>query len=132
MNGCPNHPYKVVRPSTTPRGTPTAFSVPLLPSISSAALTSSVGSKDLSAQEGGVGLLFNGALVFSAYSTAYGGYGSSTTPSPATGPQYNQTTSYTTTAAYAEGFSFDQCGCHAAPSKAFTPLPYHYQPKADN
>ena len=72
-----------------------------------------------------MGVLFNGALVFSAYSTAYGGYGSSSTPSPATGPQYNQTTSYTTTAAYAEGFSFDQCGCHAAPSKAFTPLPYH-------
>jgi len=105
MNGCPNHPYKVLNP-TTPYGTPTTFNVPLLPSITSAALTSTTGSKDLSAQGGGVGVLFNGALVFSAYG----------------GPQYGQTTSYTNTAAYAEGYSFDQCGCHASTSNSVS---YH-------
>jgi hypothetical protein len=53
-------------------------------------------------QGGGVGILFNGAFVFSAYG----------------GPQYGQTTGWTTTAAYAEGMSFDQCGCHASTSSS--------------
>jgi hypothetical protein len=53
-------------------------------------------------QGGGVGILFNGAYVFSAYG----------------GPQYGQTVGWSTTAAYAEGYTFDQCGCHASSSSS--------------
>ena len=53
---------------------------------------------DLSEVGGDVGLLFNGAMLFSPYG----------------GAQYGKVTGYTSSATYAEGSTFDLCGCHAS------------------
>jgi hypothetical protein len=99
-NMCPNHPYTVTAPNpNVPYGVTKTYEVPLYPRVSST-------DTDLTEQGGGVGVLFNGAFLYSAYG----------------GTQYGQVTSYETTAAYKEGNTFDQCGCHASSS---TGASYH-------
>ena len=97
-NLCPNHPYYVLNPNVA-YGTSTTYTMPASPKLATT-------TKDLSSAGGGVGLLFNGAFVFSAYG----------------GPQYGQVTSYSNSAPYAEGYTFDQCGCHSSSSSAVS---YH-------
>jgi hypothetical protein len=104
-NVCPNHPYYVLNPNT-PYGTSQTFLVPLKPVIANSYLTASTGQTNLAAQGGGVGILFSGAYVFSAYG----------------GPQYGTLSSWSNSAPYAEGYTFDQCGCHASSS---TGASYH-------
>jgi hypothetical protein len=93
-NVCPNHPYYVLNPNVA-YGSSSTYTMPASPQLAST-------TKDLSSAGGGVGLLFNGAFVFSAYG----------------GPQYGQVTSYFNSAPYAEGYTFDQCGCHSSSSTA--------------
>jgi hypothetical protein len=95
------HRYYVINPNT-PYGTSTSFTIPLKPAIVSSFLTASDGQTSLKAQGGGVGVLFSGAYVFSAYG----------------GPQYGTLASWSNSAPYAEGFTFDQCGCHASTSSS--------------
>jgi len=56
---------------------------------------------DLSGQGGGVGVLFNGAYLFSAFA----------------GPNY-PLTGYSKSATYLEGDTFEKCGCHSSSSSS--------------
>ena len=99
------HRYYVINPNT-PYGVSTTFSIPVKPVILTSKLTSTTGQTVLTATGGGVGVLFSGAYVFSAYG----------------GPQYGTLSSWSNSAPYAEGYTFDQCGCHASSS---TSASYH-------
>jgi hypothetical protein len=90
----------------TPYGTSTTFSIPVKPVILTSKLTSAIGQTSLTSTGGGVGILFSGAYVFSAYG----------------GPQYGTLSSWSNSAPYGEGYTFDECGCHASTS---TSTSYH-------
>merc|ERR1711998_128022 len=99
-NMCPNHPWTKENPNT-PYGKTVTYEVPLYPkAVSDEYIT------DLSEAGGGVGVLINGAFLYSAYG----------------GAQYGKVTSYETSAPLHEGDTFDQCGCHASGSTGPT---YH-------
>jgi hypothetical protein len=99
------HRYYVINPNT-PYGQSKTFSIPLRPVILTSKLTSTTGQTALTATGGGVGVLFSGAYVFSAYG----------------GPQYGTLSKWSNSAPYAEGYTFDACGCHASSS---TSVSYH-------
>eukprot|EP00930_Biecheleria_cincta_P000761 TRINITY_DN10182_c0_g1_i4.p1 TRINITY_DN10182_c0_g1~~TRINITY_DN10182_c0_g1_i4.p1 ORF type:complete len:660 (+),score=51.41 TRINITY_DN10182_c0_g1_i4:99-2078(+) len=107
FNGCPNHPWYQLNPNYPIRQS-TTYNVPAYPKFVGTSTSSSTGSAniDLSAMGGGVGVLFNGALLFSPYG----------------GPNYGTVTSFTKSATYAEGNTFDQCGCHGSSTTAVS---YH-------
>lgn len=87
---CPNHPWKNINPNH-PVPSWTTYKVPAYPVYYSSG-------KDLSARGGNVGVLFSGAMIFSPYG----------------GSKYGTVTSYTNSAANAEGDTFDMCGCHGS------------------
>ena len=88
---CPNHLWTAINPNDACSGSET-LTVPSEPQYDSSAQT------DLSAQGGTVGILYNGAALYSPFA------GSVTL------------TNYQTSAAYLEGDSFDECSCHSAPT----------------
>jgi len=98
-NHCPNHPFYDLNPNTAVLSSKT-YEIPAIPTFVGAATDSSTSSAhiDLSAKGSLVGLFFNAAQLF----TPYGG------------PNYGTVTGWTTSATYAEGNSFDQCGCHGS------------------
>ena len=99
---CPNHARDDAIGDNPNRATYTGtktFKVPQNPMLEStaAATLAASPSKDLTAQGGGVGVLFNGAWMYSPYAGAP-----------------NTLTGYTTSATHLEGDTFDMCGCHSA------------------
>ena len=88
---CPNHPYKNINPNY-PIKTSTTYTVPAYPKYDTS------NTADLTSQGGIVGVLFNGAMLFSPYG----------------GPNYGSVTGYSNSATAAEGDTFDLCGCHAS------------------
>lgn len=96
-NHCPNHPQKNLNPNYAVSES-TTYTLPASPTYVGAATDSSTSSAniDLSESGGGNGVLFNGAFLFSPYG----------------GMTYGQVTGFSTSATYAEGNTFDQCGCH--------------------
>jgi len=111
-NLCPNHPTYNSNPNRAVSESKT-WTIPAKPEFIGAESTvspttgSNTATKDLSQQGGGVGLIFSGAYLYSPYG----------------GSQYGQTTNFETTATYAEGNSFDQCGGH---SSSTTTASYHF------
>lgn len=103
ISGCPNHPFTDYTPNTACKGSLT-MTVPALPKYISS--TSSSDYTSLKNAGGATGILFDGATVYSAF----GGQG------------FGTVTSYTNSAPYAEGYSFDQCGQHSSGS---SPGAYH-------
>ena len=104
--GCPNHGWQMINPNY-PALSEISFTIPAQPELRSS------GSTDLmqlglsaachpthhsSLSGGEIGILFDGATVFSAYG----------------GPSYGRATGYANSAPAAEGDTFDQCGQHAA------------------
>jgi len=102
-NHCPNHPYYNLNPNTAVKSVQT-YTVPASPVFKGTATdkTTSSANIDLSQKGGGVGVLFNGAFLFSPYG----------------GSRYGQVTSFANSATYAEGNTFDQCGCHGSKTDA--------------
>lgn len=102
-NHCPNHPNYNTNPNVAVKES-TTYTLPASPTFSGLATSSSIQSAhiDLSAKGGAVGVLFNAAMLFSPYG----------------GPNYGTVTGWTTSATYAEGNSFDQCGCHGSSTSA--------------
>lgn len=98
-NGCPNHPWYQLNPNKAYVQT-TTYRLPSYPQFvgTAAAVSTSSANVDLSSKGGAVGIFFNGAMLFSPYG----------------GPSYGTVTSFSSSATYAEGASFDQCGCHAS------------------
>lgn len=99
-NVCPNHYYddgNLNPNSPYTRGTVTV-TVPASPMLESSATV------DVSGQGGGVGVLFNGALVYSAFAGSVA------------------LTDYASSATALEGDTFDKCGCHSSSS---TSASYH-------
>eukprot|EP00192_Tetraselmis_astigmatica_P011601 CAMPEP_0117655996 /NCGR_PEP_ID=MMETSP0804-20121206/4570_1 /TAXON_ID=1074897 /ORGANISM="Tetraselmis astigmatica, Strain CCMP880" /LENGTH=363 /DNA_ID=CAMNT_0005462371 /DNA_START=42 /DNA_END=1130 /DNA_ORIENTATION=+ len=95
---CPNAPFKNINPNY-PVKDDTTYTVPAYPKLHTS-------STDLTAQGGSAGVLFNAAQLFSPYG----------------GPNYGAADSYAKSAAYAEGHTFDACGCHASQT---TSASYH-------
>lgn len=106
-NGCPNHPWYQLNPNYPVMGS-TTYNVPAYPQFvgSSTDSGTSTANVDISAQGGAVGVFFNAAQLFSPYG----------------GPSYGTVTSYSSSATYAEGNTFDQCGCHGSST---TEVSYH-------
>jgi hypothetical protein len=98
-NHCPNHPNYNLNPNYAVKES-TSYELPASPTFVGTATDSSTSSAniDISAKGGAVGVLFNGAMLFSPYG----------------GPNYGTATSWSTSATYAEGNTFDQCGCHGS------------------
>jgi len=98
-NVCPNHPWKKINPNDA-YGATTTYTIPANPQFVGTATSSSTSSAniDVSEEGGATGILFNGAMLFSPFG----------------GPNYGSATGYTSSATYAEGDTFDQCGCHAS------------------
>lgn len=92
-NSCPNHPHdnSIGDNPNNAKEQEVVYKVPAYPRLWSSQTTS------LAEQGGAVGILFNGAMLFSAYG----------------GPMYGAVTSYDNSAVFAEGDTFDFCGCHA-------------------
>jgi hypothetical protein len=93
-NYCPNHPYSDLNPNT-PIKSESTITVPAKPQY-----TGTIA--DLSEQGGSVGILFNGAMIFSPYG----------------GAKYGQSSDYDSSATKHEGDTFDLCGCHASSTSA--------------
>ena len=89
---CPNHPFKNLNPNK-PIKSERTITVPAKPKYAGDSAVT-----DLSEQGGSVGILFNGAMIYSPYG----------------GTKYGKSTDYDSSATFAEGDSFDLCGCHAA------------------
>ena len=85
-NHCPNHAYYDINPNRA-IATGSTYRIPLSPMYSPNQET------DLSARGGGIGVLFDGGFLFSAYG----------------GPNYGQVSTFLNSAPYAEGDTFDQC-----------------------
>lgn len=92
---CPNHPVKQLNPNYAIKQTST-ITVPAQPQYVGE------GTADLTAQGGSVGVLYNGAMLFSPYG----------------GDKYGTVTEYANSAAAMEGDTFDLCGCHASSTTA--------------
>ena len=103
-NHCPNHAYYDINPNYAVAASST-YSLPLHPKYSPSQQT------DLSEQGGGIGVLFDGGILYSPYG----------------GQTYGQATSFTTSAPYAEGDTFDHCGGHSA-TTADASFHYHVPP----
>jgi len=106
-NGCPNHPWYQLNPNYPVKAT-TTKEVPAYPKFegSSGDMSQDSANIDLREQGGDVGVFFNGAQLFSPYG----------------GPSYGQASSFQSSATYAEGQSFDQCGCHGSSTSSVS---YH-------
>merc|ERR1712086_1051485 len=109
-NHCPNHPYFNTNPNYAV-STSTTITVPAKPQLKGSSAASDTGALDqtpttgegsaeaaLGAQGGSMGVFFSGAMLYSPYG----------------GPSYGTTTGFTTSATYAEGNTFDQCGGHSS------------------
>ncbi|CAK0899335.1 unnamed protein product [Prorocentrum cordatum] len=106
-NHCPNHPFYDLNPNTAVKSS-TTYEIPAIPTFVGAATDSSTSSGHIDLSETGaqVGVFFNAAMLF----TPYGG------------PNYGIVLGWTTSATYAEGNSFDSCGCHGSST---TEASYH-------
>lgn len=102
-NHCPNHPNYNLNPNYAVKES-TTYTLPAKPTYVGSANDPSTGTAhiDLSAKGGVVGVLFNGAMLFSPYG----------------GPNYGTVSGWDTSATYAEGNTFDQCGCHGSSTSA--------------
>ncbi|CAK0863062.1 unnamed protein product [Prorocentrum cordatum] len=98
-NHCPNHPFYDLNPNTAVKSSKT-YTIPAIPTYVGAATDSSTSSAhvDLSAQGGAVGVFFNAAQLYSPYG----------------GPTYGTVTGWANSAPFAEGNTFDPCGCHGS------------------
>ena len=100
-NHCPNHAYTVLNPNY-PKSEDTTYVLPRYPQY----VSDSTYWADNSERGGSIGVLFNGAMLFSAYG----------------GQSYGQVTDWESSAVYAEGDTFDECGCHGSSN---TEASYH-------
>lgn len=107
FNGCPNHPSYNLNPNYAVKSS-LSYTVPSTPQFVGSSSSSSAASASLSlaAQGGAVGVFFNGAQLYSPYG----------------GQQYGSVTGFSNAATFAEGNTFDQCGCHASQT---TSASYH-------
>lgn len=103
-NHCPNHPYYNLNPNYAVNQAKT-YTIPAKPMFKGTATDSTIASAhtDLTQKGGAVGVFFNAAQLYSPYG----------------GSKYGQVTvgatgSWQTSATYAEGNTFDQCGCHGS------------------
>jgi len=96
FNVCPNHYFDMgkLNPNYAISGDET-YTMPSSPMLESSS------TYDLSGQGGSVGVLFNGAYLFSAFA----------------GPNY-PLTGYSKSATYLEGDTFEKCGCHSSSSSS--------------
>ncbi|KAL1526649.1 hypothetical protein AB1Y20_015353 [Prymnesium parvum] len=100
-NGCPNH-YNArgLNPNYAVEGT-RVYRMPSYPKLEAVSAAF-----DLSEQAGEIGILFNGAQLYSAYG----------------GTRHGRLESYNNSAPFAEGDTFDRCGCHGSST---TTVSYH-------
>ena len=87
---CPNHYYDDanLNPNSAVTTGESTITMPAMPMLE--------GSTDLSATGGGVGVLFNGAMIYSAFAGTV------------------SLTGYDSSATKLEGDTFDKCGCHSS------------------
>jgi len=98
-NHCPNHPNWNLNPNVAVKES-TTYTMPASPTYVGSATDASTSSAEinLASKGGAVGVFFSAAQLFSPYG----------------GPNYGAATSWDSSATYAEGNTFDQCGCHGS------------------